>query len=78
MSSFTEDREIKHIALIVAMEAEGQPLIEHLGLQKIDNSSPFAPCVVYQGDFEEGKLSVVLSGKDGRFGTDNVGTVPGL
>jgi len=76
MTSFAEDIHIKHIAVIIAMEAEGKPLIEHLNLQKIQNITPFAPCVVYQGEFDGGKVSVVLAGKDHRYGTDCVGTTP--
>jgi hypothetical protein len=76
MASF-DDKEIKHVVVLVAMEAEGKPLIEALGLQKIDLDNKISHCVVYQGPYHNGTLSVVLNGKDKRYEIDSVGTTPG-
>ncbi len=77
MASF-QDKEIKHVVLLIAMEAEGKPLIEALGLHKIDLENKISPCIIYQGEYHNGTLSVVLNGKDKRYEVDSVGTTPGM
>jgi hypothetical protein len=69
---------INHIAIIIAMEAEAEPLLKILNLTEI-TSSLYAsyPCKLYSGTYSEGKVSIILQGKDPTFGVDNVGTVPG-
>lgn len=76
MATF-EDKPIKHIALLIAMEAEAHPLIEHLQLKLVPNKFQFCPLKIFQGEFHGGLLSVILNGKDQTFGVDNVGTTPG-
>ena len=76
MTDFT-DKDIKHVVVLIAMEAEGKPLIEGLNLKKIEIQNKVAPCQVYQGEYHGGVLSVVLNGKDVRHNVDNVGTTPG-
>jgi hypothetical protein len=76
MSQF-EDKEIKHVVILIAMEAEGKPLIEGYDLKKVDNKNKIAHCVVYQGNYHGGLVSVVVNGKDQRYDVDSVGTTPG-
>ena len=59
------------------MQGEGQLIIDHFKLQK--SSSPIdgiCPCVLYSGEYEGTKLSLVLNGKSKDYGVDEVGTVP--
>ena len=66
------------------MEAEAQPLIDHLSLkpnQEFFNSptsSGTAPFLAYQGKHESCNITIVTNGKDAVHGTgvDNVGTIP--
>jgi len=69
---------VKTIAVIVAMEAEAAPLIEHLGLKK-QEKSPFAgplPAVVFSGAVGDATVHVCTNGPARGFGVDSVGTVP--
>ena len=69
---------VKTIAVIIAMEAEAMPLVEHLGLKKAE-TSPFVgpiPAVVFSGKVGEATVHVITNGKDAVFGVDSVGTVP--
>ena len=66
------------IAVLVAMEAEAAPLIEHLGLKKQDKS-PFVgplPAVVHTGKVGDTTVHVITNGTAHGFGVDSVGTVP--
>ena len=67
--------EIKHIALLMAMQDEAQGLIDDLGLQLdtqlLDNELPMR---LYVGSYKGLQLSLLLSGKDERYGVDNIGT----
>lgn len=76
MSDFG-DKEISRVLVLIAMEAEARPLLDSLQLQKVDVKIPFAPFVVYNGDYNGKSLTVVTNGKCGRFNVDNVGTTPG-
>lgn len=66
---------IKHIAILIAMQAEAQPLIEQLNLTEdnADFASPY-PLKVFTGEHQGKKLSIVLNGTDARFNVDNIGT----
>jgi 5'-methylthioadenosine nucleosidase len=72
------EKEIKHIAILMAMEAEGKPYIDSHNLEKIPTKFPHLPCAFYQGEFNGGKVTVVLNGKDKRYDIDCVGTTPGM
>ena len=69
---------VKTIAVIIAMEAEAAPLVEHLGLKKAE-PSPFPgplPAVVYSGAVGGATVHVCTNGPARGFGVDSVGTVP--
>jgi 5'-methylthioadenosine nucleosidase len=69
---------VQTIAVIIAMEAEAMPLVEHLGLKKVE-PSPFAgplPAVCYSGAVNGAAVHVCTNGKSPAFGVDCVGTVP--
>lgn len=69
---------VKTIAVIIAMEAEAAPLVEHLGLTR-QESSPFKgplPAVVFSGKVGDAVVHVCTNGKAAGFGVDSVGTVP--
>lgn len=66
------------IAVIIAMEAEAAPLVEHLGLKKTA-PSPFKgalPAVVFTGTVNGATVHVITNGKAKGFDVDSVGTVP--
>lgn len=77
-STAVEESPISHVLVIVAMEAEANPLIELLGhLTLVEPSVSFSPFRIYSGDHgSRYKVTLVTNGKDKRFGVDNVGTVP--
>jgi 5'-methylthioadenosine nucleosidase len=67
------------VLIVVAMEAEAAPFVEHLKLdKKVDFFPPQVPFEAFSGEHEGCKLTVVTNGKDSVYGTgvDNVGTVP--
>jgi 5'-methylthioadenosine nucleosidase len=72
-----DDKAIKHIAILIAMEAEGKPYIESMNLKKIPSKYPEMPSLIYQGEYNSGLVSVVLNGKDKKYEVDCVGTTPG-
>lgn len=71
---------IKHVVVMVAMEAEAMPFIEHLGLDQSKDFFPeHVPFLAYSGVYNsDHKVTVVTNGKDHIYGTgvDNVGTTP--
>jgi 5'-methylthioadenosine nucleosidase len=67
------------VLIVVAMEAEAAPFVEHLNLGKMDDYFPAqVPFLAYSGHHEGCQLTVVTNGKDSLHGTgvDNCGTVP--
>ena len=76
MSAF-DDKEISHVLVLIAMEAEAKPLLDSLHLVKQDVKVPFAPFHVFTGEYKGKQLTVVTNGKDSRFNVDNVGTTSG-
>jgi len=70
---------IKKVLVVVAMEAEADPFVKHLGLTKVDTfwGDLTLPFVAFQGDKNDCNVTVVIGGKDTIHGTgvDNVGTV---
>lgn len=71
---------MRNIVIMVAMEAEAAPFIEHSGLKAVENFFPSeVPFMAYQGMHgDDCQITVVTNGKDAIHGTgvDNVGTVP--
>jgi hypothetical protein len=79
MAQFDQGKVIRHIAVIIAMEAEAHPFLKALNLQPYEwSKTVFLPCHAYQGKFsDDGIVSVIVNGKDRRFDVDSVGTTPG-
>jgi 5'-methylthioadenosine nucleosidase len=67
---------IKHVLIVIAMEAEAAPLLEKLKLSIIPSVAKNSPCLMYSGCYKGCTVSVVTNGKSSKFGVDNVGTVP--
>ena len=68
---------MKRIAIIMAMKNEAVTLLQSLDLRK--QNQPFrsgVPFELYQGNFAEAQLSVVVSGTDPDYLVDNVATIP--
>jgi 5'-methylthioadenosine nucleosidase len=78
LASINGDRVVKHVLVLVAMEAEAAPFIQALNLQKVYNPNPHPPIFQYKSaNPESGEVvSVALNGKSSAFGVDNVGTAP--
>lgn len=68
------------VLVLVAMEAEAQPMIDHLGLKRNEALFPsHLPFHAFQGHYNaKHPITVVTNGKDAVYGTgvDNCGTVP--
>lgn len=73
-----EDRTIRCIVLLVAMEAEAAPMVDSLGLKRDEPAAipPPAPCVTYSGQLHGSQVHLVTFGKCKVNGVDQVGTVP--
>ena len=67
---------VQHVLVVIAMEAEAEPLLKRLNLASVACQVQHAPCVLYSGTYNGCTVSVVTNGKCGRFNVDNVGTVP--
>lgn len=67
---------IKHVLVLIAMEAEATPLLKLLNLATIPSTPKNAPCIIHSGLYKGCTVSVVTNGKCSKFGVDNVGTVP--
>jgi nucleoside phosphorylase len=70
---------MKKVALIVAMEAEAEGLVESLGLNAVEPNQFYAhlPFRFFCGNYKNClEISITLPGKDSRFGVDNIGTEP--
>lgn len=67
--------DINHVALLMAMQDEAQPLVDDLGLQ-LDTRLLDAklPMRLYVGAYKGLQVSLLLSGKDERYDVDNIGT----
>ena len=74
MASF-QDKTITSVLILIAMEAEAQPLLDKLKLTKIDRPN-FTESVMYEGVYNNMKIALITNGKSKRFGVDNVGTDP--
>lgn len=71
------DKELSHVLIMIAMEAEAQPLLDHLKLEQVPVKVSFARFLVYTGQYKGKQLTVVTNGKCSRFNVDKVGTTPG-
>src|SRR5690242_18274574 len=66
---------IKNLLLIVAMAKEAQLIIDKMGMKKIENAlDPHLPADVYQAKFNEGKITLAVSGKCCQHGVDRIGS----
>lgn len=69
---------LERVLIVMAMEGEAQPLVEHYGLTKI-GSPPWPaslPLVAYTGQVHGLQLHLVTNGKDATHGVDLVATTP--
>lgn len=76
MTSLVMEKPIKSVLILIAMEAEAAPLLEHLKLSKKDKICDITESVAYSGTYNSCQISVITNGKSERFGVDNVGTNP--
>eukprot|EP00270_Netrium_digitus_P011407 TRINITY_DN3628_c0_g3_i2.p1 TRINITY_DN3628_c0_g3~~TRINITY_DN3628_c0_g3_i2.p1 ORF type:complete len:258 (+),score=60.61 TRINITY_DN3628_c0_g3_i2:54-827(+) len=69
---------ISTIAIIIAMEAEAQPLVELLDLKKTERDlfPPGAPWVLFAGSHDGITIDLLIPGHDTTHGVNNVSTVP--
>ncbi len=67
---------IRNILVLVAMEAEAKPFIEHLGLTLLILKVGNLPCVAYQGTHNNCLVTCVMNGQCARYAVENVGTTP--
>lgn len=70
---------ITSVVIVVAMEAEAAPFVEHLGFSKKDGIfPPQVPFQAFSGEHKGCQVTVVTNGKDAVYdtGVDNAGTVP--
>jgi nucleoside phosphorylase len=73
----SHQKSLKKVAILVAMEAEAQPLIDQLNLQPDpDFGDPHLPFRYYRGTKGRLQILLALAGKDPRFGVDLIGTEP--
>jgi 5'-methylthioadenosine nucleosidase len=70
------EKSVKHIAVIMAMEAEASHFIEQEGLKAVDHSPVHGIAKIYQGIVRGCEITLILPGKDADLGVDNVGTAP--
>lgn len=75
--SETESKNISHVLVLIAMEAEAKPFIKALDLLPFSLVTPNLPCVAYQGVYHNCKVTVVTNGVCVVHNVDNVGTTPG-
>jgi nucleoside phosphorylase len=68
---------ISKIAIVMAMRAESQPLIDAMGFKNITlNHNEHLPTLGYHASREGQELYLIVHGKDSRYGVDSVGTQP--
>jgi nucleoside phosphorylase len=68
---------MQHIAIIMAMRGEAEPVLHRLQLRRQDHVFRSGlPFEVYQGNLKTLRLSLILSGTDPDNHVDNVATVP--
>ena len=70
------EQPIEHVLVLIAMEAEAQPLIDKLKLEKIETNDKVSEHSEFQGKLKDCKITLITNGKSSRFGCDNVGTNP--
>lgn len=67
---------VKNLLILIAMEEEAKPFVEHHKLEKVALQSS-VPSVGFQGIINNVTVTVVVNGKAPN-GVSNVGTVPGM
>ncbi|BDD05887.1 phosphorylase family protein [Aureibacter tunicatorum] len=67
---------MNHILIIMAMEAEAKPIINHLDLNPLGKLDDNLQSLAFSGKINETRITLVINGKDKRFGVDSIGTVP--
>ena len=67
---------MQRITMIVAMKQEAAPIIEHLGLGKVEMNDKVLTCQAYQGNYKGLDISLVVNGTDREFNVECVGTQP--
>ncbi|XP_052193403.1 5'-methylthioadenosine nucleosidase-like [Diospyros lotus] len=78
ITSAADNRRISTIAIIIAMQAEANPLVDRFQLKE-DLDCVFAkgvPWVRYHGTYRDLNINIICPGKDAVLGVDSVGTVP--
>jgi len=73
----SDGKTINTVLVIIAMEAEAAPFVQHMQLTKDEPSLLGAPlpAISYSGAHGATKIVVVCNGKDALHGVDSVGTV---
>lgn len=70
---------MKNIAIIMAMDSEAEPLLEKLKVTGLDNKlDPNLPMKLYQCEYHNHKISVIISGECKHHKVQNVGTSPAV
>ena len=64
---------MKKICFIIAMQAEGQPLIEHFGMKQLPHCFGNLPMKAYQSQYKDIEISLILNGQDAQTGLDHIG-----
>lgn len=68
---------IKRLLVVFAMEQEGQPLVDSLGLTRVSAGLPGLPAIVHQGTHKDAEVTVIMAGTHPDHpGVQCVGTVP--
>ncbi len=65
---------INHIAFVVAMQAEAQPVIDHFSLKEDISFAPHLPMRAWIGNYGHLFISVVVNGRDEATTMDLIGT----
>jgi 5'-methylthioadenosine nucleosidase len=66
---------IQKIMLLVAMNKEAQPIIEHMKMKQIEHTMDSQlPVSAYEVELEKGSVILVVSGKCNSHGVDRIGT----
>ena len=66
---------IRRVLIVMAMEAEAEPLVAALSLAEIE-APPGMPFRWYRGSAAALEVMVAVNGRDPRHGVDSIGTVP--
>jgi 5'-methylthioadenosine/S-adenosylhomocysteine nucleosidase len=73
-SVFANERPIRKVLLVVALEEEATPIINKLHLKEDESSFPDLPMRAYFGKYRSIEISLILNGADPRYKVPNIGT----